>query len=89
MSESNDPVPQASDRRKERLVVLALVGVLALNYPLLELFNDARLVLGVPVLYLYLFLVWGGLIGLSAWALEGSGRPKERETPQLRAPQRD
>ncbi len=70
-SDSRGPVSDKADRRGERLVVLALAGVLALNYPLLELFNDARLVLGIPLLYLYLFLVWGALIGLGAWVLEG------------------
>jgi len=71
VSKSNSPVPDPADRRRERLVVLALAGVLALNYPLLQLFNDAGLVLGIPSLYLYLFLVWATLIGLGAWVLEG------------------
>ena len=67
-----------ADHRGERLVVLALAGILALNYPLLELFNEPRLVLGIPLLYLYLFLVWGGLIGLGAWVLEGKGQRRPR-----------
>lgn len=54
-------------------MVLALAGGLALNYPLLQLFNDAGMILGIPTLYLYLFLVWGTLIGLAAWVLEGRG----------------
>ena len=78
VGESSGSVSDRADRRGERLVVLALAGVLALNYPLLELFNDARLVLGIPLLYLYLFLVWGGLIGLGAWVLEGKGPLRHR-----------
>ena len=50
-------MPEAK-RRKERLVVLPLVGVIALNYPLLSLFSRVKLLFGVPVLYLYLFAVW-------------------------------
>jgi len=50
-------MPEAK-RRNERLVVLPLVGVIALNYPLLSLFSRAKLFCGVPVLYLYLFAVW-------------------------------
>ncbi len=69
------PMSDNSDRRRERLVVLALAGVLALNYPLLQLFDEARLVLGIPLLYLYLFCVWVGLIGLGAWILEGRSPP--------------
>ncbi len=78
VGESRGSVSDRADRRGERLVVLALAGVLALNYPLLELFNDARLVLGIPLLYLYLFLVWGGIIGLGAWVLEGKGPLRRR-----------
>ena len=75
-SESKRPLSHGPDRRGERLVVLALVGVLALNYPLLQLFDASRLVLGIPMLYLYLFLVWAGLIGLGAWVLEARTPPK-------------
>ncbi len=78
VGESRGPVSDKADHRGERLVVLALAGVLALNYPLLELFNEARLVLGIPLLYLDLFLVWAGLIGLGAWVLEGKGRRRQR-----------
>ena len=77
LSESNSPVSDRPDRRRERLVVLASAGVLALNYPLLQLFDDASLILGIPTLYLYLFLLWAALIGLVAWVLEGRGRTRE------------
>lgn len=50
-------MPEAK-RRNERLIVLPLVGVIALNYPLLSLFSRVKLLCGVPVLYLYLFAVW-------------------------------
>ena len=80
--ESNSPLPDRTARRRERLVVLALAGGLTLNYPLLQLFDDAALVFGIPTLYLYLFLVWGTLIGLGAWVLEGRGR--RRGTEQAR-----
>ena len=45
-----------------RLVGLFLFGVLLFNFPLLYLFNRPVLVLGIPVLYLYLFAVWSLLI---------------------------
>jgi hypothetical protein len=45
-------------QHNERLIALLIVGLLALNYPLLSLFSKARLIFGVPVLYLYLFSVW-------------------------------
>jgi len=50
----------------ERLVALALLGSLLFNYPLLSLFSAESSVLGVPVLYAYLFASWGLLIALMA-----------------------
>jgi hypothetical protein len=52
--------------RNERLVALFLLGLLLYNYPILTLFNVPRLVLGVPVLYLYLFVAWLGVIVVAA-----------------------
>lgn len=53
-------------RKSERLVALALFGFLLFNYPLLSLFSTEDTVLGVPLLYAYLFASWGLLIGLMA-----------------------
>ncbi len=54
----------------QRLGALFLLGFLLLNYPLLTLFAGAGQVLGVPVLYAYVFLVWALLIGLMALVVE-------------------
>jgi hypothetical protein len=48
--------------RNERLVALFLLGLLLFNYPLLALFNAPRIVLGVPLLYVYLFAAWVAVI---------------------------
>ena len=53
-------------RKGERLVALALLGFLLFNYPLLSLFSTGGSVVGVPLLYAYLFVSWGLLIGLMA-----------------------
>jgi hypothetical protein len=55
--------------RNERLVALFLLGLLLFNYPLLAMFNTPGLVLGVPKLYLYLFVAWAVLIGGAALVL--------------------
>jgi hypothetical protein len=47
-----------SKRTAERLVALLAAGVVALNFPLLSVFRGRGLVAGIPVLYVYLFLVW-------------------------------
>ena len=52
--------------RGPRLVALFLLGVLLFNYPLLAVFNRPAEVLGIPVLYAYLFAAWAVLIALVA-----------------------
>lgn len=57
-------------RRGQRLIALAILAVLLLNYPLLSIFNSPRTIAGVPLLYAYLFAVWGVLIVLLALVAE-------------------
>ena len=54
----------------QRLVALFLLGLLLFNYPLLNLFAGAGRVLGVPVLYAYVFGAWALLIALMALVVE-------------------
>ena len=54
------------ERSNDRFIALVVIGVLALNYPLLSLFSEATLFLGIPILYFYLFLIWAAIIGLAA-----------------------
>lgn len=54
----------------QRLVALFLLGMVALNGPVLLLADQDRWVLGFPVLYVYLFGVWALLVGLMAWICE-------------------
>ena len=54
----------------QRLVALFLLGCLLLNYPLLNLFAGSSQVLGIPVLYAYVFAAWALLIGLMALVIE-------------------
>ena len=54
----------------QRLVAIFLFGCVLLNYPLLLLFNRAAMVFGIPLLFVYIFLAWAGLIALMAWVIE-------------------
>jgi fatty acid desaturase len=54
------------DRSNERLVALFLLGALLLLPPLLLIFNRPERILGIPLLYLYIFAVWASLIVLAA-----------------------
>ncbi|GEM_PF-5117261 len=42
------------------LMLLLALGLL--SYPMLALFNHRTVIVGVPLILLYLFGVWGGLI---------------------------
>jgi len=61
-------------RRNTRLIAVFALGCLLLSYPLISLFNLPRLVFGIPVLYAYLFGVWGVVIAFSAAIVEWRGR---------------
>lgn len=54
-------------RRTEWLLALFALALLLFNYPLIALFDLPRAVLGMPLLWLYLFAAWGGLIVVLAW----------------------
>ena len=56
--------------RAPRFVALCMLGVLLFNFPVLALFNVAGTVLGVPVLYAYIFFAWAVLIVLMALVAE-------------------
>jgi len=59
------------DQRKgPRFIALCMLGVLMFNYPVLALFNVPGTLLGVPVLYAYIFIAWAVLIVLLALVAE-------------------
>jgi hypothetical protein len=53
-----------------RLIALFLLGNLLFNYPLLVLFNRQDMVLGIPLLYVYVFGAWALLIVSMACVVE-------------------
>ena len=54
-----------TSRKGQQLGGLFLLGCLLFNYPLLAIFNVRGTVLGIPVLYTYLFVAWALLIVLA------------------------
>ncbi|PWA05797.1 hypothetical protein [Flavobacterium psychrotolerans] len=45
-------------RHEEKLVILSMLLLLALNVPLLLLFDSSKPLFGLPVIYIYVFSVW-------------------------------
>lgn len=58
--------------RGQRLVFLFLLGMALFNFPILALFNVRATLLGVPVLYIYIFSAWAVLIALMCLVIERS-----------------
>ena len=56
----------SDDTKGQRFVALCMLGLVLFNYPILALFNVPGTLLGVPVLYAYLFIAWAALIALMA-----------------------
>ncbi len=56
----------SDDTKAQRFVALCMLGLVLFNYPILALFNVPGTLLGVPVLYAYLFIAWAALIALMA-----------------------
>ena len=53
---------------QELLTTCALLFGALLCWPLLSIPNRPVLVLGVPALVLYLFVVWGAIVGVLIWS---------------------
>ncbi len=80
-------MPEAK-RKNERLIAIFLLGVLALNYPLLALFSKVKLVFSVPLLFFYIFLCWGVFILGVALIMERPSSPLyPLQLPKLRDPE--
>ncbi|OGA42352.1 MAG: hypothetical protein A3G28_02220 [Betaproteobacteria bacterium RIFCSPLOWO2_12_FULL_68_19] len=58
------------EAKGQRLIALCLLGFVLFNYPFLALFNLPATVLGIPVLYAWIFCAWAALIAAMAWIIE-------------------
>ncbi|QKG58864.1 hypothetical protein GKZ68_06195 [Hymenobacter sp. BRD128] len=65
--------PDSSQQRGQRLLFVAGLFAVLLNYPLLAAFDHDGRVAGVPVLYLYVLLTWLLLITLTGWLVRKAG----------------
>ncbi len=60
----------SEEKKEQRFVALAMLGMLLFNFPILALFNVPATLFGVPVLYAYIFIAWAALIALMAFVAE-------------------
>ena len=69
--------PRPTPRRGPKLLFLAVLFGVLLNYPLLAVFDHDGRVAGVPVLYLYVLLTWIALVALTGWLVRKRSEPEE------------
>lgn len=55
---------------RNRLIAICMLGCVLFNYPILALFNVPGVMLGVPVLYAYIFIAWAVLIALMGFVVD-------------------
>jgi hypothetical protein len=60
----------SDETRGQRFAALCMLGMVLFNFPTLALFNVSGTLLGVPVLYAYIFAAWAALIALMALVAE-------------------
>jgi len=48
--------------KQSKLVGVFLLGIVLLNFPLINLFKKDQFIFGIPALYTYLLIVWIALI---------------------------
>jgi len=77
--DDEEGLPPGPKRKGERLFGLLIVGTLLFNFPLLSIFSEHKLFLGYPVLFVYLFFIWGLIIGALALVLRA--RPRRSSGP--------
>ncbi len=56
--------------KEQRFVALCMLGLVLFNFPVLALFNVGGSILGIPVLYAYIFAAWALVIALLCWLAE-------------------
>lgn len=58
------------DLAGQRLIAVCLAATLLFNFPLLSLFDVPAEIMGVPLLYVYLFATWAAVIAAITWVVE-------------------
>ena len=68
------PPSERPPQRGQRLLFVAALFAVLLNYPLLAAFDRAGRVAGVPISYLYVLLTWLTLIAVTGWLARSANK---------------
>lgn len=72
-----------SGSASDRLVVLFILGIVLFSPPFLLIFDNPATILGIPALFLYLFVAWAMLIALIALVIEKMEDGEHELSPKL------
>ena len=56
--------------KSQYLIALFFLGLVLLNYPILDIYNVQGEILGIPVLFFMVFFFWALLIALTYWVVK-------------------
>jgi hypothetical protein len=56
--------------KEQRFLALCMLGLVLFNFPVLTVFNVGGSILGIPILYAYIFAAWALVIALMYWVAE-------------------
>ncbi|GAA4387219.1 hypothetical protein [Hymenobacter koreensis] len=59
-------------RRGQRLLFVGVLFAVLLSFPMLSMVDKPVRVAGVPVLYLYMLLLWLVLVGVTGWLVRSN-----------------
>ncbi|MDH3229322.1 MAG: hypothetical protein OEN55_05990 [Alphaproteobacteria bacterium] len=80
IGKDDDRDPRHESRIREWSFTLFLAGAIAFTPPLMMVFDRPAMLFGLPLLYVYLFALWGALIFLAARiASHGRRHPRAPE----------
>lgn len=51
-------------KKEQRLLAISLLFGLLFSFPVISIFNTSELIGGIPLLYLYVFVVWAIMIAI-------------------------
>jgi hypothetical protein len=60
-------------KSRDLLIALFGLGLVLLTWPFLTIVNRSVGLLGIPVMVLYLFGIWAGIIAVLFWLTRGVG----------------
>lgn len=64
--------------KQQRAIAFTILLVCLLNFPILSLFNKAIFVFGIPLIYVYVFIVWA--IGIVVIGIVAESKNVEDQT---------